>query len=643
MPLIIGPLKISWGRSDAIPDHGGKGDAADPPLAEVVLESAYDAESSGRKLAAQVGEAITAAARISSRAARVKGRSQLLHDQVAGGASAIEELSASMDSLSGRIERQAELVEQSAAAIEEMSASIASVAQVSAAKRVAAQGLRESTAAGAKTVSTTDSAIAEVTEQVASVNRMIDVINDIAARTNLLAMNAAIEAAHAGAAGRGFAVVAGEIRTLATTTARNAMEIDGLLKKLVGRIKDAREASTGTQRTFQVIEQGAGEVAEAFEEITGSTQELAAGAREVVTATEELRVIADETRHSSGEMRIGARELAEVVTGASESSTETLEMMSEIVDAAQAVTQASTRITTNTLGANDRTSKLITAVSSSVHATSDDDSALADAAGARQRLEISSLILKHLAWVGRARAMIDGLEAIDPATLLDHTKCDLGVWLATEGKTVVTDRTAYTRLDQHHRSLHDSLRAIVACESDTAAGCIDVEDTFEELMKASHAIVEILTTYQAGESVTWSPRVAVGVDVFDQHHQKLFAYINALYEAVRAGATGEGLLKVFDELLDYTGWHFDAEQSALRHFNYPQCDHHISQHTALVKRVKELRADLAAGRAMVAAEMMEFLRDWVTNHIRGCDRLYGEFFRDKDVAAFVAQHTGQAS
>lgn len=615
-----------------VPDRGSEHENRFNAIVTKVTESALDSESTGRKLAIQVGDTLAATARIASRTATGSERVQRLADQVGDGASAVEEIQAAIESLAQRIGEQGDVVTRSAAAVEEMSASIENVAVVAREKRTAAQQLLETTNEGSRTVTATGKIIGEVVDQVGSVHTMIDIIDDIAARTNLLAMNAAIEAAHAGASGRGFAVVAGEIRKLAERTAENARQIAGTLKMLRTKIDEARIAGLETGNAFSHIERGAREVTDAFHEIGAATDELSSGTGEVVSAVETLRTLSREIVGSAEEMRVGAREVTEVISATRDTAADTVEMINVTGESSTNVTEATDRISALSVANNEQVERLIILLQSY------QDTAGEMEENARYRLRLLTMMLTHISQVARVRLMMDQRRTIDPDVVGDHETCDLGRWLALEGKRTIADPSAYRRIQEAHRTLHRIASELAQPESDTGSG--EREEKFIELLEASQTITEMLTAFQTTDSVQWTPEVAVHVDVFDAHHRRLFELIDALYRSLQSGAGGAVLANVFDELIAYTGYHFSSEEAAFEHFKYPQCAQHRVAHAELVERVTELRADIDKGKSLVAVDVMEFLRDWVTRHIKKCDKLYSTFFAERDVNGFLSRRAG---
>lgn len=592
-----------------------------------VKSNTIENEQANRKLGSQIGESLIGATEIAAEAGAIENRMAYLTEEIVSGAGAVEEIHATIESLVQRIGAQSNAVQSAAGAIEEISASIANLSAIAGGKRRAAEQLVDLTEGGRSRIESTDAVIARVTEQVQTVHQTLDLINDVAARTNLLAMNAAIEAAHAGDAGRGFAIVATQIRDLAQSTATNAATVAETLDRLVTDMGSAHEASADARRAFEEIAQSAESVGAAFEEIASSTEELATGADEVVNATITLRDISDEITGSAEEMRIGAEDVTRALTSTREIAQETFEAVKGITGGAARSNTSIHRISEMSVEANDRLAKLIRAIERFHVAESFDER------DALERLQLASIMLKHIGWVARARAMIDGVADIATDDLVDHTKCAMGMWLATEGKVAIGDPAVYRKLYDTHKALHETVTVIV--ERVRSNDRAEVESLFQTLLSQSRTIVEMLTAEQPGDHLQWTRAIAVNVPVFDAHHKRLFAIIDRLSTAMQNGESHSVLTATFDELLDYTNYHFGSEARALQHYKYPACEAHMAEHAKLVKRALELRREMDSGKAMISVEVMEFLRDWITNHIRKCDMLYRPHLEGEPVGEYL--------
>lgn len=146
----------------------------------------------------------------------------------------------------------------------------------------------------------TGAAVEEIAGNIDTISEMVDIINNIASQTNLLSMNAAIEAAHAGDAGKGFAVVADEIRKLAETSGENAKEISRVLTGILENINHASDSSKQTSAAFESINGEVSKVSSAFDEILSSAAELSSGGEQIRRSMHLLEDITVTVRENAG-------------------------------------------------------------------------------------------------------------------------------------------------------------------------------------------------------------------------------------------------------------------------------------------------------------------------------------------------------
>ncbi|MDR3192165.1 MAG: methyl-accepting chemotaxis protein [Treponema sp.] len=214
-----------------------------------------------------------------------------------------------IESLNDQIVRQASAIEESSAAIEEMVATINNTAGMAQKKQAAIHDLVSNVEQGRASMRETIEAVETITKGVEGVGSTIKVISNIAANTNLLSMNAAIEAAHAGEAGRGFAVVANEIRRLSDTTRENSQNIAHILTNVIDGIKTTTTRSSLTDTLIGTMAEEIKSFANTMTELINSLGELSIGSREITIALVQLREHAEAIKTSYHDMMSKTRNL----------------------------------------------------------------------------------------------------------------------------------------------------------------------------------------------------------------------------------------------------------------------------------------------------------------------------------------------
>jgi len=131
--------------------------------------------------------------------------------------------------------------------------------------------------------------------------------------------------------------------------------------------------------------------------------------------------------------------------------------------------------------------------------------------------------------------------------------------------------------------------------------------------------------------IEWTDDLNTGIGTCDRQHHKLVELINLLHEAMLAGKGKTVMHDLLRELVDYTVYHFETEEELFARHGYPDAPSHILEHRKLTQTAVELRDKVASGGRVITIDVMNFLKQWLNNHIIHTDKRYGPFLKVKGV------------
>jgi methyl-accepting chemotaxis protein len=309
-------------------------------LVKNVKNEAATLSNIGNDLASNMTETAAAVNEITANIQSIKGRIINQSASVSETHATMEQLTVNIHKLNDHVESQSIHMSQASSAIEEMMANIGSVTNTLVNNAANVKTLRDASEvgrAGLQDVATDIQEIARESEGLLEINAVME---NIASQTNLLSMNAAIEAAHAGEAGKGFAVVADEIRKLAESSGEQSKTIGMVLKKITESIKKITSSTENVLTKFEAIDTSVKTVADQEESIRNSMDEQTTGSRQVLEGVSAVNEITRQVKNASQQMLDGAKEVIQESSNLEKATQEITGGMHEMATGAEHINVA---------------------------------------------------------------------------------------------------------------------------------------------------------------------------------------------------------------------------------------------------------------------------------------------------------------
>ncbi|MCL2270510.1 MAG: methyl-accepting chemotaxis protein [Treponema sp.] len=328
-------------------------------LIVIIKNEAVILSDIGDNLASNMNETAAAVNEITANIQSIKGRIINQSASVTETNATMEQVTGNINKLNSNVEEQSSHISLASAAIEEMVANIASVTDTLVKNSTNVGNLTEAAEVGRSGLQEVSADIQEIARESEGLLEINSVMQNIASQTNLLSMNAAIEAAHAGESGKGFAVVADEIRKLAENSSAQSKTISTVLKKIKESIDKITRSTENVLNRFEAIDSNVRTVSQQEDIIRNAMEEQGVGSKQILEGIGNVNQITRQVKSSSSEMLEGSQEVIKESQNLEKATQEITSGMNEMATGADQINIAVTQVNDISTKNRDAINKLI--------------------------------------------------------------------------------------------------------------------------------------------------------------------------------------------------------------------------------------------------------------------------------------------
>ena len=452
-------------------------------------------------------------------------------------------------------------------------------------------------------------------------------------------------------------------------------EMSTKVGNIIGKMNDEVVTLSSTSNELSVISQnmtqGANEVANHSTSVAAATEEMSSNMNTVAAASEQastnVNIVATASEEVSSSIDVvagktkEARGITHDAVNLASSSQEKVDALGKAANEISKVTEVITEI-------SEQTNLL--ALNATIEAARAGEAGKGFAVVAN---EIKELARQTAAATGEIRAKIDSIQYSTGATVteirqitavinkVDAIVADIAISVEEQSATtseisenVLQAAQGISEVNENvaqSSAVADKVAKDIADVSQSASALAkngeDVEESSKELQTVANRLQAMISQFKINDSsnnkkpvqstahiadlMPWGTNLMIGIKRVDDQHKILVRMINDLHKAMKTRQGKPALEKIMAELVDYTVMHFGMEEKIFAQYGYEEETQHKAIHKKLVGQVLDYQKRLVAGDPTVSINLMTFLKDWLTGHIKGIDTKYVPFMKEHGI------------